>query len=110
MKKYLLLPIAAAFMVSPALAQDNNSNSSNLKPQSDVIKGAEESAKPGPKGSGMEVKTDRSAAGESNSSNLKPGDDVLKGAEDSAKPKPMTGNGSSVTPTGSDTNSGNLNK
>lgn len=110
MKKFLLLPIAAAFMVSPALAQDNNSNSSNLKPQSDVIKGAEESAKPGPEGSGKPMQTDRSAVGESNSSNLKNNTDVLKGAEESAKPKVMEGSGSSNTPTGGNTNSGNLNK
>ena len=111
MKKYLLLPVAAAFMVSPALAQtDNNSNSSNLKPQENVIKGAEESAKPGAAGSGKPMHTDRSATGESNSSNLKPQDDVLKGAEDSTKPKVIEGAGSSNTPTGGDTNSSNLNK
>jgi hypothetical protein len=108
MKKYLLLPIAAAFMVSPAVAQD--SNSGNLKPQGDVIKGAEESAKPGTPGTGKPMETDRSSAGQSNSSNLKPQADVVKGAEDSMKPKVMEGSGSSNTPTGSDTNSGNLNK
>lgn len=111
MKKYLLLPIAAAFMVSPALAQTGGgSNSDNLKPQEDVIKGAEESAKPGPAGSGKPVQTDRSSAGESNSSNLKPQEDVLKGAEESMKPKAVQGSGSSNTPTGGDTNSSNLNK
>lgn len=110
MKKYLLLPVAAAFMVSPALAQtDNNSNSSNLKPQTDVIKGAEESTKTGAPGSGA-VQTDRSAGGESNSSNLKPQSDVIKGADESMKPKAVEGAGSSNTPTGGNTNSSNLNK
>jgi len=110
MKKYLLLPVAAAFMVSPALAQtDNNSNSSNLKPQTDVIKGADESAKPGAAGSGA-VQSDRSSAGESNSSNLKSQSDVLKGADESLKPKAVEGSGSSNSPTGGDTNSSNLNK
>ncbi|BCJ90796.1 hypothetical protein IZ6_15310 [Terrihabitans soli] len=108
MKKYLLLPIAAAFMVSPALAQ--NTNSGNLESQEKVLKGAEESAKPGPAGSGKPMQSDRSSAGESNSGNLKSQDDVLKSAEDSAKPKPITGSGSSVTPSGGDTNSSNLNK
>jgi hypothetical protein len=110
MKKYLLLPVAAAFMVSPALAQDNNSNSSNLKPQENVIKGAEESAKPGPEGAGKPMQSDRSSAGQSDSSNLKPQSDVLKGAEDSTKPKAVEGAGSSNTPTGGDSNSSNLNK
>ena len=109
MRKYLLLPVAAAFMVSPALAQTSSTNSENLKPQEDVIKGAEESAKPGAAGSGK-VQTDRSSAGESNSSNLKSQDDVLKGAEDSMKPKAVEGAGSSNAPTGGDTNSSNLNK
>jgi hypothetical protein len=109
MKQYLLLPIAAAFMVSPVLAQGGGSDSSNLKPQADVVKGAEESAKPGTPGAGK-VQTDRSSGGQTDSSNLKPQDDVLKGAEDSAKPKAMDGSGSSNTPTGSNTNSGNLNK
>jgi hypothetical protein len=110
MKKYLLLPVATAFMVSPALAQtDSNSNSSNLKSQTDVIKGAEESAKPGAEGAGK-VQSDRSAAGGSNSSNLKPQSDVIKGADESMKPKAIEGSGSSNTPTGGDTNSSNLNK
>lgn len=109
MKKYLLLPIAAAFLVSPALAQDNNSNSSNLKPQENVIKGAEESTKTGAPGAGK-VQSDRSSAGQSDSSNLKPNDDVLKGADDSMKPKAVQGSGSSNDPTGDKTNSGNLNK
>jgi hypothetical protein len=109
MKKYLLLPIAAAFMVSPVIAQENNSNSSNLKTQEDVLKGAKESAEPGAAGAG--ATTGRSATeNNSNSSNLKPQSDIIKGAEDSAKPKPMMGDGSSVTPSGSNTNSGNLNK
>jgi hypothetical protein len=111
MKKYLLLPVAAAFMVSPALAQsDNNSNSSNLKPQEDVVKGAEDSAKPGPEGAGKPMQTDRSSAGQTGSSNLKSQEDVLKGAEDSAKPKVIEGGDSSNAPTGGDTNSSNLNK
>lgn len=111
MKKYLLLPVAAAFVVSPALAQTGSStNSDNLETRENVIKGAEESAKPGPEGAGKPMQTDRSSAGQTDSSNLKPQDDVLKGAEESMKPKAVEGAGSSNTPTGGDTNSSNLNK
>ena len=83
MKHYLLLPIAAAFMVSPVMAQ---SNSDNLETQEDVIRGAEESEMRGaPDLYQGELRTGRNAADSgTNSENLVTHEDVWRGAERSS--------------------------
>jgi hypothetical protein len=91
MKQYFLLPIAAAFMVSPALAQSSNTNSGNLETRDDVIRGAEESERPGvfdfDRRDRRELRTGRSAAEDSgsNSDNLVTGEEVRRGAERSSR-------------------------
>jgi gas vesicle protein len=110
MKNYLLLPAVAALMISPALAQSTNSG--NLKPNSDVIKNAEESAKPKAGAADDNMKANQADGTSTNSGNLKPNSDVIKNAEESAKPKPGAENEMkterSSAADGTSTNSGHL--
>ncbi|BCJ90342.1 hypothetical protein IZ6_10770 [Terrihabitans soli] len=106
MKAVLALAVIAGFAASPVLAQ--TTNDSNLKPQSDVVKGAEKSAEPG---MAAPSTGEKAAPGStSNSGNLKPQSDTVKGAAESSKPTGAMD--APVTPStkagGSDTNSGNL--
>lgn len=88
MKQYFLLPVAAMFLISPALAQSSNTNSGNLQSREDVIRGAEELELRGtPDFDRRELRTGRSSAEESgsNSDNLVTGEEVRRGAERSSR-------------------------
>lgn len=105
MKKLIALTALGTILVFPVMAQ---SNDSNLKTQSDTVKGAEKSAEPGmaAPSSGMSAP----AGSQTNSGNLQSPSETVKGATDSAEPNPgaMTAPSSGGTQGGSGTNSGNL--
>jgi hypothetical protein len=106
MKKIIALSALAALLASPVLAQ---SSDTNLKPGSDVVKGAEKSAEPGMAAPGGTPDMKNSGSS-TNSGNLQSPSDTVKGAADSSKPTGAMD--APVTPStkagGSDTNSGNL--
>jgi hypothetical protein len=107
LKKILALGALAALLATPVLAQ---SNDTNLKPGSDVVKGAEKSAEPGMAAPGGTPDMKNSGS-DTNSGNLQSTKDVVKDSKEGAMSNGMAP-AAPVTPStkagGSDTNSGNL--